>query len=562
MQTAPPPQTTSRRFDPVYLWAMALFLAALAIRLTCSRIIPLHPDEIFHILTATSWADDGSFSLGDGSYTRGWIYTVLAGESFRTFGHVSVFLARLPAIVAGALMVPVIFLWIGRSADLTAGWIGALLVCGTELMIRTSDFARFYSPQALLVLVAAAIVYEYLLHPSRKRIWLPVLALACLGLAAQLQITTIVATGAIGIFVVLFLATRPQTRSLLTDAKMRWLAVVLVLLAAAAAAVVVYLGLPRLLEAEPWAEKHRFDYLFYHVLLSRDYRLFWYLMPLAALPAMARYPRLTTYCLALWLVPLLVHSFGGMKADRYISYAFTFFLAFWGIALAAAAPWLKSAVVQCLETFERTTAIPVGERARRLLVPVILVLCAASVIAVNTKLVDSPKLIAKGLLAFARAPGGIFRNPPDPEWDRGLEAIRRDLNEGAVLIGVDELRTTLYLQTPNFGMYLPPDTATFRRNGFTIDKRNGRPVIENVKDLEKVFSCIDRGVLLVPARRWLQYGFLDAPMAEFISARTRLGQPRIPGFYVYRWQHRVNLQGCAAIRKEAQIGKISAPLEP
>ncbi|EHJ58160.1 hypothetical protein NSU_4875 [Novosphingobium pentaromativorans US6-1] len=545
----------------MYFPALALFLAALAIRLVCSPIVPLHPDEIFHILTATSWSDDGSYRLGDGSYTRGWIYTVMAGESFHAFGHVSVFLARLPAILAGALVVPVIFVWISRSADRTAGWISALLVCCTELMIRTSDFARFYSLQALLVTAAAAMIYAYLLHPSRRRAWVPVLALACLALAAQLQITTIVAAGAIGIFVVLFLATRPQTRALLADAKMRRLAFALLVLAAAAGAVVVYLGLPRLLEAEPWAEKHKYNYLFYHVLLSRDYRLFWYLMPLAAFAALARYPRLTAYCLALWLIPLFVHSFGGMKADRYISYAFTFFLTFWGIALACALPWLKTAVVRTLDCLQEACAVPLGERIRAVLVPAILVFCALSVIAVNKLLVDSPKLIAKGMVHFVHAPAGIFRNPPDPEWDRGLAAIRRDLDGGAVLVGVDELRTTLYLQTPNFGMYLPPAPVTFERNGFTIDKRNGRPVIENVEDLERVFSCLPRGVLLIPARRWEQYGFLDEPMARFITARTKPGPPRIPGFYIYRWQHPVNRQGCEAVRKEARLHSRSAPLE-
>lgn len=562
METAAQSQEKPWRRTTVGLSALALFLASLAVRVLSSPIMPLHPDEIYHVVAASSWAGDGSFRFGDGTYSRGWIYTVLAGASFEAFGHINVFLARLPAMLAGALMVPVMFVWIARSADRTAAWITSLLLCFTELMIRTADFARFYSLQALLVLVAAATAYLFLLEPSRRKAWLPLLALACLALAAQLQITTMVATGSIGLFVVLYLATRPQSRSLLANAKQRYLILGLVLVATVGAAVVAYLALPRLLEAEPWAEKNKFNYLYYHILLSRDYRLFWYLMPVASILALAKYPRLAAYCLVLWLAPLLIHSFGGMKADRYISYAFTFFIALWGLAFAAAAPWLRSAIVQILETLGDATAVRVNARWQQTIAVIVLVLCAVSVTAVNKKLIESPKLIAKGAIRFVRDPASITVHPPDPEWSDSLAGLRQEVNEGAVLISVDELRTQLYLGTPDFGMYLPPAPVTSTRNGFTIDTRNGRPVIEDVDDLARVVSCTGRGILMIPARRWLQFGFLDESMADHIRAQTQPTRPPIPGFYVYRWRHSAKSQGCEAVQRETATGARPASAEP
>ncbi|WP_188772755.1 ArnT family glycosyltransferase [Novosphingobium endophyticum] len=520
--------------------------------------MPLHTDEIFHILAATSWAEDGSFRFGDGSYSRAWVYTILAGASFEAFGQTNVFLARLPAVIAGALMVPVLFVWMIRSADRTAAWLSALLLCFAELAIRSSDFARFYSLQALLVLVAAAMAYRFLLEPSRRKVWLPLLALACLALAAQLQVTTMIAAGAMGLFLVLYLATRQRTRAMLADAKTRNLILVLVAIAAAGAAVVGYLALPMLLEAEPWAEKNKSNYLYYHIFLSRDYRLFWYLIPVASILALSRYPRLAAYCLVMWLVPLVVHSFGGMKADRYISYAFPFFIALWGLAFAAAVPWLRPAIVQIVEKLACFTGLRVGERWQGMITALVLVLCAISATAVNKMLVESPKLIAKGAIRFARDPASTFANPPDPNWSDRLGVLRRDMNEGAVLVSVDELRTQFYLGTPNFGMYLPPASVTTARNGFTIDVRNGRPVLEDVDDLARVVSCTSRGVLVIPARRWLQFGFMDEPMAEFIKARLRPGPPRIPEFHVFRWQHPAKVQGCQAVQSEARTGTAHA----
>ncbi|MEM7710287.1 MAG: hypothetical protein AAF264_05950, partial [Pseudomonadota bacterium] len=57
---------------------------------------------------------------------------------------------------------------------------------------------------------------------------------------------------------------------------------------------------------------------------------------------------LATYCLAIFLAGFLLHSFGGMKAHRYLSFVMPFLFVLWAIALAgiAAAIWarLKRAV--------------------------------------------------------------------------------------------------------------------------------------------------------------------------------------------------------------------------
>ena len=85
-----------------------------------------------------------------------------------------------------------------------------------------------------------------------------------------------------------------------------------------------------------WAQGMGFR--FYYRLFADSFPTFWSLLPLAALVAFVRRPGPTLFCACILVVAFSVHSFGGMKAARYVFYTTPFLFAIWGMALAELVP--------------------------------------------------------------------------------------------------------------------------------------------------------------------------------------------------------------------------------
>ena len=67
-------------------------------------------------------------------------------------------------------------------------------------------------------------------------------------------------------------------------------------------------------------------------------------LPFVAMVAVARRPKPAIFCLIVFVVGLVLMSFGGMKDRRYISFILPFLFVLWGIALAEAWPFLRRCV--------------------------------------------------------------------------------------------------------------------------------------------------------------------------------------------------------------------------
>ncbi|MFQ5624906.1 MAG: hypothetical protein ACE5FS_16105, partial [Paracoccaceae bacterium] len=111
----------------IALEAMAVFCLALAIRL-----IDLGHgyggNELFHMLAARSWLDEGTFRVAHGIYDRNSEFTVLLAWLTRVFGE-GPMVGRLPAVIAGSLLPVALFAWCRMSVGRTAGWFAAILLC-------------------------------------------------------------------------------------------------------------------------------------------------------------------------------------------------------------------------------------------------------------------------------------------------------------------------------------------------------------------------------------------------------------------------------------------------
>jgi uncharacterized membrane protein len=297
-------------------------------------------DECYHLLAARSWVAEGSFDIAGGEYVRACVYTWLVSW-FTRFADNDLVAGRIPALLSGSALAMLLFCWTSRQAGRAAGWAAALMLCFAGLAVFLSQLVRFYALHALCVLVASVAVFRLCEHARsrRDRAACAAVAVASLAFALLLQPITLIACVALGSYVALRLA--PHLPPLLAR-RPRASAGVAVAALAAAAVLVASGALGPLLasawgryEAAPaWGEQHADDLLYYVHWLGEYYGLLWWLSPFAAVAALRRRPVFGLFCVLQFVVPLVLHSFSGSKAPRYLFYAMPFFFALWGVALA------------------------------------------------------------------------------------------------------------------------------------------------------------------------------------------------------------------------------------
>ena len=186
-----------------WLAPLALFAAAcLLYSINLGRMA--HPDEFHHILAAQGLLATGEPRIAEGVYTRVYLQTWLVAKSFSLFGD-SLAAARVPSLIATALLVATLFAWLRREAGPLAAWIGAVLFGTSPFAVDMAQFCRFYAMQSLAMFVTAIVVYAAVKAPSDppwRRLALLALALAPLMLAVYLQPTSLLGSLGLGLWAV------------------------------------------------------------------------------------------------------------------------------------------------------------------------------------------------------------------------------------------------------------------------------------------------------------------------------------------------------------------------
>lgn len=108
------------------------------------------------------------------------LHTLLAHVSTTLFGN-NVVALRLPAFIAGVLVVPIVYLAIRRIANKEAGLIAMALVAVSSNLISYSVQARGYMIQTLLLLLLI-VVGKYLIDTNGTWGWVAFTAISVLGL--------------------------------------------------------------------------------------------------------------------------------------------------------------------------------------------------------------------------------------------------------------------------------------------------------------------------------------------------------------------------------------------
>ena len=524
------------------LWWRAgfIFLVALAVRLLGAGSNPVHVDELYHLLAGRSWAEEGTFRMLDGEYLRSRGFTALVGYTFELFGRSDLYIARLPSVLAGALLTSAIFIWLSRQASIQAGWLGALLFCFSSYAIVNTQFTRFYALQALTVWLGAVAIYKLLALPDPRRGWWLMAAASIAFLAAiHLQITTVIAIMALALWALIDLSSQPGVRVMARKAwksiKMR----TVILLAVAALVVIIVMfsgGLLHQFRFTPrWAAPDQNNFLYYFNEFFFTMPILWLFLPLAAVIALAHWPRPAFFCIVMTAVPLILQSLGGMKSSRYVFYALPFMFALWGMATAILLPVIWKAIEQGIAALQQVTAWRFPPSAVAALGSFLMAISLAFAIIANPVYRITVKSLVRDAVAGIRQPSRLIASPPDPPWSDHASALRAAIGNPSVLLVGDDFNVIAYLG--NYDLLInthrvediPP------KGEFVLDPRTGRRAISRPETIAKVISCYGDGAVVVSDERWRTYIGISNEAADAIEQLAQPVVPAIPGFHVFKW---------------------------
>lgn len=515
--------------------AMSVILLASLLLFSLNLERPAHPDELYHILPARGLLETGEPRIAEGLYLRAYPYTWIVAQSFAWFGE-SLTSARLPSVIATAVLVAVLFLWLWREAGPAAAWIGAGLYATSPFAVQIAQFTRFYAVQSLFFVIGSLLVYGLLCRPAPpgRRLLLGAAAAASFALAAELQPTTLMGVAAVAAWAVPLLAWR-WLRDRNTSRKGWWAAIatgVAILLAG------LVLAWESGLLAKAWHMYRstplfnaatRDQFWFYHARYILFYPTLWAAMGLLAVAALAFLPRPGWFAVVLFAVSFLLNSFAGPKNMRYIAYAQPFMFVVWGLGLVAVWPWLRAGMAKLRERLDALlgTGFPKPRALARLLIG----LALAFLVVANPFWVRTVTLLAD-------IP--VPPEKPSVRWKLAAPALAPWLARVDVVVTAEELGTLYYLGRYDiaFNISKRGELPQDRRRDFGIDPRTGRPVIGSVAALERVWRCTSSGLFVSPERRWGTRTSVFPDAAAFVESRMRrLELPPASRLRAYVWEH-------------------------
>jgi 4-amino-4-deoxy-L-arabinose transferase-like glycosyltransferase len=491
---------TSRALDGSALaqsnvWPSIALLCAVAvlIRLPGLDHFPRN-DELYTVLAARSWLIDGVLRIGDGVYDRASLFTIMVAWLFQIFGE-SLAVARLPALIAGSLLVVAVYVWTRSVAGNLAGWISALFVCFSPLSIQLSQYARFYTLFALAFWFGAIGIYSlFEQRPGwRAALAIAVGALLCLALSFHLQTLTVIGIIGLGVWVGLAVALpwlwrqRGRPRVLWTIIPLGILVVVVGAMAAIETGIAGDLW--RQFRMVPLHALPRNQVWFYQLELIQRYPTLWPVFPFLALLALATRPRPTLFCCCVFIPSFALLSFAAMKHFIYIYFAMPFLFVVWAVALARSGHVLWRCIVTATERAVAQVApeLPRGPCKWGLIVVGLLFLLVSNGAPARTLL--KPFGIALGA------------DETSADWATAATVLQPWLEEASVVLTPDDLHALYYLGDYDIAVNPSrlseiPDMGGANAGEFSVDPRTGRPAIGTADSLRLIMACYPDGLLV------------------------------------------------------------------
>ncbi|WP_138470285.1 hypothetical protein [Poseidonocella sp. HB161398] len=493
----------TRRWSPTdSLCVAGLALIAFAMRLAFLHMPPAN-DEIFHLMAGRSLLEHGTYAIGpDGSYPRATGFTWLVSRAFAFSGSYSEAVARYPALVAGSVLPPVLFLWVRSHAGLAAGLLAGLMAAAWPDSIVQSQNARFYTCHALIVLLLAIACLAASGPRSALSRFLCLAAVPPLLLAAyHLQDSTLIFVAALlawfGLWTVLPFLARQRAAYQAGAA----------LLAVAGLAMAWKLGIIAhgwaLLRSAEWhALGNRDNVMFYVTWALDSYPSLVAAFPVLLVLALRDSPRFSFFAACLFLASFLLLSLGGMKADRYIMFAIPFFF-------AVAATGMVAGVRLIWTGYTRLASELVGAAGGGLLRRAVPAFCLGTLV-----------FFVAANPAFKRAAAlakGSFAPPYQSalDWSHAQDFLAAN-GRDRVLMTTEELRS-LYRGVDYDIAFKANRSRETTIEEFYLDDRFGRRRFATMESFLKIVDCRDSGELLATAEWWNTGGFATEIVMELAA---------------------------------------------
>ena len=523
---------------------LLVFLLAILVRRVGLSAQPPHADDLYHFYAARSYLADGSFSIFSGSYERAKDFTWLVATSMRFFGE-TLEAARLPSLMASAILVAAVYVWMRREAGRGPALIAAGMLTLLRPVMDTSTLIRFYAIQSLLFWMGGALIYRVLVTGRANLAALVALAVAGLALAeaARLQFVSLIGLVGLAAWAAGFLTWR-----LRRSVSARVLAAAWVSALAAGAVLLlllVKLGVAsHLLEiyrsAAVWALENRDNYLFYYHTLAVNFGLLVDFLPLATLAAVVFFPRPALLCASLLFFGLILHSFGGMKDERYIAYLLPYFACLWGLAAWPLVAGLRDRVA----AFGREV---LGQGRWDRAMPGI---ATALVAVLGAALVMKAVPVLDGTVKeFVRA--NYHRPTLEREWSwrTNRQALRHLAGQSEVFIVDDDLSADLNVARADIVLNISRLQENRPPEEFVRDFRTGTPTISSADSIRAVVACFSSGAIV--STEWF-LSWLDADARGVLAEHERVAMPA-PPLVAYVWH---TPGGAADARAGQDCGRI------
>lgn len=495
-----------------------LAIIAVFVRLTGVGIdhLPVG-DEMFHVLSAQSWMNNGTLSIADGTYGRASLFTKSVGVLFSYFGDTLV-MARLPALIFGVLWVLLLFVFVKKNSSRLAAWIAALLFCLAPHAIELSLYSRMYTLQGFCFLLGVWFVFT-MISPDgspMKKIMLFAGALISISLAVHMHDITLV--GLIALFVAVAAVLSIQHKEMFTDKKALLWIISLLMLSVIGGLAILYQYWDIF---DPYWQKfitpafanRESGIRYYHKLLTSSYPVLWLLFPFVVVVAVYKYPRFGLYCATLAVVILLMHSVAGRKAERYIYYGMPFVFALWGVAIATIIPYLNRWLSDVAEKL-RTKLISINNER--------LFDATFKVSFVSIAIV----FILSGSGAFARTINllqgeSYYFGTRLSNWKLTLPILKPLVEEAPVVVTTNFPKTLYYFG--RFDIAFSPVIVADVLGGDegALDPRNGRPAISTVESLQKLFDEYSHGIFIAEKSEWRNRFRMTEAAADLMEKNAR-----------------------------------------
>jgi hypothetical protein len=225
----------------------------------------------------------------------------------------------------------------------------------------------------------------------------------------------------------------------------------------------------------------------------------------------------------MWFVPIVVMSFGGMKAERYIFFAVPYLCALWGLAVASASKLMASYL---------RTANPQEEDAPTNRIPnraVITALGIAFFLAVSsqTAFTGTAHLMKKSLSAVAQRPTQLLVGPGIEPWATNQARISAMAKRASIVLTNRASVTLMYLGHYDMALGRSMVDVTAESREFSLDPRTGRPAIGTARTLRQLITCFPSGLALIDGPAWRTPAGVDDEMAEVLMASAKLTEFKV-----------------------------------